>query len=100
LRHEEPLTFMKQGGDLDGRLKTLFDGLRMPQDASQQAGTLPTADPLYVLLEDDILISDLSIKTGRLLGERIKKKHAVRLTIDVTIKVLRLFSQNQCLVGG
>lgn len=100
LRHEEPLNLMKQGGDLDGRLKTLFDGLRMPCDASQQAGIDLTADPLYVLLEDDILVSDLSIKTGRLLGDRTKKLHAVRLTIDVTVKVLRVMVENECLIGG
>jgi hypothetical protein len=100
LRHEEPLTLMKSGGDLDGRLKTLFDALRMPEDDSQQAGVTLTSDPLYVLMQDDILVSDVSIKTGRLLGSRTKKPHAVRLTIDVTVKVLRVFEQNQCLIGG
>jgi hypothetical protein len=71
----------------------------MPTNANEQKMAL-TADPLYVLLEDDIFVSDLSIKTGRLLGERTKNTHAVRLTIDVTVKVLRVFDQNQCLVGG
>jgi hypothetical protein len=28
------------------------------------------------------------------------RARAVRLTIDITIKVLRVFEQNQCLVGG
>lgn len=91
---------MKQGGDLDGRLKTLFDGLRMPENPEQQAEVHLTADPLYVLLQDDILVSDISIRTGKLLGDRAKKAHWVRLSIDVTVKVLRVFEQNQCLVGG
>jgi hypothetical protein len=99
LRHEEPLSLMKQGGDLDGRLKTLFDALRMPNNENEQATTLAD-DPLFVVLEDDILVSDLSIKTGRLLGIQTRKPHTVRLTIDVTIKVLRVFDQNQCLMGG
>jgi hypothetical protein len=30
LRHEEPGLLVLQGGDLDGRLKTLFDAMRMP----------------------------------------------------------------------
>jgi hypothetical protein len=72
----------------------------MPDPKTQYVGATPTADPLHVVLEDDALISDVSIKTGRLLGNRTKGKHAVRLTIDVTIKVLRVFAQNQCLVGG
>lgn len=100
LRHEQPFNLMKDGGDIDGRLKTLFDALRMPDPRHQYVGETPTADPLYVLLEDDALISDVSIKSGMLLGERTKKKHAVRLTIDVTIKVLRVTEQNQCLIGG
>jgi hypothetical protein len=100
LRHEEPYNLMRQGGDLDGRIKTLFDALKMPDPKNEYVGDDPTADPLYVVLEDDALISDISIKSGRLLGNRTKYRHAVRLTIDVTIKVLRVFSQNQCLIGG
>jgi hypothetical protein len=100
LRHEEPFNLMRQGGDLDGRIKTLFDALKMPDPKNKYVGLDPTADPLCVVLEDDSLISDISVKSGRLLGNRTKDKHAVRLTIDVTIKVLRVFEQNQCLVGG
>jgi hypothetical protein len=99
LRHQEPFTLLKQGGDLDNRIKTLFDGLRMPTPGDVYVGEEPTADPLCVVVEDDALISDISIKTGRLLGNRTKNKHAVRLTIDVTVKVLRVFAQNQILIG-
>lgn len=100
LRHEEPYNLMRQGGDLDGRIKTLFDGLRMPDPKTEYVGDRPPADPLYVVLEDDSLISDISIKSGRLLGNRPKERHAVRLTIEVTIKVLRVFRGNECLMGG
>ena len=61
---------------------------------------LPNGRPLYVVLEDDALISDFSIKSGRLLGRGAKKKHEVRLTVDITVKVLRVFGQNQCLLSG
>jgi hypothetical protein len=91
---------MRQGGDLDGRIKTLFDALKMPDPKNEYKGLTPTADPLYVALEDDALISDFSLKSGRLLGAATRKTHAVRLTIDITIKVLRVFEQNQCLIGG
>src|SRR5262249_25688134 len=73
LRHEEPFSLMRQGGDLDGRLKTLFDALKMPNPNDEYKGLTPTADPLYVVLEDDALISDFSIKSGRLLGRGTKK---------------------------
>jgi hypothetical protein len=100
LRQEDPGSLVLQGGDIDGRMKTLFDALRIPSDQEEEAaGEIPTANPLYCLLESDSLISDLSIKTGRLLGRRAKKVHHVVLTIDVTIKVLRVIDQNICLVG-
>ena len=35
-----------------------------------------------------------------LLGNRSKDKHAVKLTTEITVKVLRVFEQNQCLIGG
>jgi hypothetical protein len=100
LRHEKPYQLMRQGGDLDGRIKTLFDGLKMPNPKDEYVGTTPTKDPLYVVLEDDALICDISVRSGRLLGNRTTDKHAVRLTIDITVKVLRVFEQNLCLFGG
>jgi hypothetical protein len=33
-------------------------------------------------------------------GNRVKDKHAVRLTIDITVKVLQVIEQNQLLLGG
>jgi hypothetical protein len=100
LRQEEPGNLVLQGGDIDGRIKTLFDALRMPSKEEEKASrTQQTADPMQCLMESDALISDLSIKTGRLLGARARKVHAVHLTIDVTIKVLRFSIFNQCLIG-
>ena len=100
LRHEDPGSLVFQGGDLDGRIKTLFDALRMPSEIEAKNGETPTANPLYCVLQSDTLISDFSVKTGRLLGERAKKPHTVRLWIDVTIKVLRVTEHNQSLMGG
>ena len=100
LRHEDPGSLVLQGGDIDGRIKTLFDALRIPSEEEEKVGGAPTDNPLYCLLESDSLISDLSVRTARLLGDRTKKPHAVRLTIDITIKVLRVMDQNQCLIGG
>lgn len=99
LRHEDPGSLVLQGGDLDNRIKTLFDALRMPSETEERAGGTPTANPTYCLLESDTLISDLSVKTGRLLGARATKVNHVRLTIEVTVKVLRVMIENQCLIG-
>jgi len=54
-------------GDIDNRLKTLFDGLRMPHSESeliQTRSALPK--PYFCLLEDDSLISGFQVKTEQL----------------------------------
>jgi hypothetical protein len=77
-------------GDIDNRLKTLFDALRMPKDKDEVGGNAPSVDekPFYVLLEDDRLITHLSIETDTLLqrvGDSWDDNH-VRLVISVSLK--------------
>jgi hypothetical protein len=69
LRRDEPHRVFSGSGDLDGRVKTLLDGLRMPQQCSEVAGQAPSSDenPFFCLLEDDRHIFDLSVTTDRLL---------------------------------
>jgi hypothetical protein len=99
LRHEEPGSLVFQGGDIDNRIKCLFDALRVPNADEASKAPTPTADPLFVLLEQDALISDFSVKTGRLLGNPAKKAHAVRLWMDISVKVLRVTDENMCLLS-
>lgn len=99
LRHEAP-EHLLNGGDLDNRIKCFFDALTVPDRDQLRSGEDPHVDPLCCLLENDRLISDFSIRTGRLLGKDDKHKYDVRIQAEVTIKVLRVFAQNQCLIGG
>lgn len=82
-----------QGGDIDNRLKTLFDSLRIPKEPNEiPISASPDEDesPFFCLLEDDVLITDLSVSTDRLL-EPNTPKSTVKLIIRVQIKrVLRL----------
>jgi hypothetical protein len=55
-----------QGGDIDNRIKTLFDALRIPQNS----GEVPADDNfdysdkgMFCLLEDDRLINSVTIRT-------------------------------------
>lgn len=68
LRREEPGAIV-HGGDLDNRLKTLFDSLRMPNDESELTGVTShySNEKIYCLLEDDSLITRVSVSTHRLL---------------------------------
>ena len=58
-----------QGGDIDNRMKTLLDTLKIPTntDLPDKGPPLPDQDPLFCLLEDDSLITGLNVKTDRLL---------------------------------
>lgn len=79
------------GGDMDNRLKTLFDALRMPENESEVLKELAPERYLQkdgllcaCLLEDDALITDLSVSTARLMTP-LPRGH-VRLVIDVEFR--------------
>jgi len=91
LRPEEPGAIITQSGDIDNRLKTLLDALRVPKNTMELPTNFsPSTDetPFYCLLEDDNLIANLSIKTGRLL-EPVASSIEVLLVIHVFLKTTR-----------
>lgn len=87
----EPLGFIVgQSGDIDNRIKTLLDSLRMPKNLNElPPGAVPTGDedPFYCLLEDDKLITKLTVSTANLLISN-KENSYVHLLINVQIKQL------------
>jgi hypothetical protein len=100
LRKEDPGHLITQGGDIDGRIKTLFDGLRMPSKGEMAAaGTDPIPQPFYALLEEDTLISGFQVKTARLLTKPSADIKEVRLVVGVTIKAVHVRGYNLPLLG-
>jgi hypothetical protein len=98
LRREDPGSLVLQAGDLDNRIKTLFDALRLPTE--QELLDDPTApDPFYCLLESDTLITGLSIKTDRLLTGVNKSVHEVHLVVEADIRVLQARLYNLAFLG-
>jgi hypothetical protein len=93
LRRDHPGSLVKSGGDLDNRLKTIFDALRMPNNQGELPPACPVGpeeDPFYVLLEDDSLITKVTVSSDRLLspqeaGENIND---IQLVIGVTVNVI------------
>jgi hypothetical protein len=94
------ILFLRQGrpgsvilrGDIDNRLKTLFDGLRMPRDKSELGGFInpdPDEEPFFVLLEDDSQITQVSVETDDLLqpldGQPYPRMNDARLVMTVEI---------------
>lgn len=85
LRPRHPGDFLVHGADIDNRLKTLLDALRMPDKQQVDQGNLDGVvdeDIFYVLLQDDSLITKVSFETDRLLGE-IEQNQSVAI-IEVT----------------
>jgi hypothetical protein len=77
------------GGDLDNRIKNLFDALRMPHDENELGTAAPEAEArCYCLLEDDSLVTRLCIATSESLEPMLdsEKKSDVDLSIKVTVQ--------------
>lgn len=91
LRRQMPGGLIR-GGDLDNRMKTLYDALRMPNNPAEMKDVLgPTNDekPFFVLLEEDNLITHTAIETDILIDLPKDNSDAemsrARLVMTVTI---------------
>jgi hypothetical protein len=87
-RDQHPMIL--QGGDIDNRLKTLFDAFRVP-NCTGDLGDGPDEgeQPFFVLLQDDKLISDVRVNTDNLLllpENATPKSRDVFLVIDVKLQ--------------
>ena len=92
LRPEPPGSIITQGGDIDNRLKTLFDALKVPTEPTAiLPGDKPLAgeDPFFCLLEDDNLITKVQVETDRLFDE-CQSTSEVVLLVHVTTKATRM----------
>jgi hypothetical protein len=91
LRPEAPGGLITQGGDMDNRLKTLFDSLTMPRHPNAlPLVSVPGQEemPFFCLLEDDNLVVDLALRTQQLL-EPVTDTSLVDVTIVVRTRVTR-----------
>jgi hypothetical protein len=70
LRPETPGNIFHNRGDIDNQLKTLLDSLSMPKHLNQlptEATPLSDETPFFCLLQDDSLVTSVSVDTDRLL---------------------------------
>jgi hypothetical protein len=84
-------------GDIDNRIKTLIDALRIPEANERYAQRTPGPDeqPFFCLLEDDKLVSKLSIETDQLLEfDSPGNMNEVRLIITVHIRPYQMHMGN------
>jgi len=80
--------------DIDNRVKTILDGLRCPQNEHEIGANTPRdIGPIYTLLDDDHLITKLSVNTSHLLGTDIFNKDiqttpdTIFMMLDVNVRV-------------
>lgn len=98
LRKERPGRIY-QGGDMDGRIKTLLDALSMPQHSEQVLSPNKQSAPIYCVLEDDSLVSSLEVGTERLLTDSNHPADYVRLVIEVDVRVRQATVYNHSFLG-
>lgn len=98
MRQQVHGALFNEGGDIDNRLKTLLDALRLPRGAnegraSDARGEDP--DPFFCLMEDDALITKVSVETAQLL--RPAPPDHVLAIIGVHVKKTMLTYANMAL---
>jgi len=99
LRQGAPGQIM-QSGDIDNRLKTIFDALKMPSCREQLGGYEEPGENeqlFYCLLQDDALINRASVETDTLYepleGDKVEPNDArLIITVDVRRYVPTLFN--------
>ena len=70
IRQDRINTLNPEIGDADKRVRILLDALRIPQDDKEVDWTVESLpSPLYCLLEDDSIISRMTVETMPLLNE-------------------------------
>lgn len=89
LRPSPPGQLISHGGDLDNRIKRLLDGLRVPKPNELPQNDIPGPgeDLFHCLLQDDALVTTLSVRSDRLLAPG--NLDEVELVIHVRVTALR-----------
>jgi hypothetical protein len=101
LRDGDPGHVVQRNGDLDNRIKTLFDALRMPHDSQELCGARPDDDqPFFCLLEDDCLITKIAVATHRRLRKRDEPSTWVELRIGVNVIARKVTYYNRDYLTG
>ncbi len=92
LNPDQPGNLIKHGGDIDNRIKVLFDALRMPRDDTELRGQEPGEDenPFFCLLQDDKQITEVKITTDRLLMPKISVENKDDVLLIIHVKTLSL----------
>jgi hypothetical protein len=99
LRPAPPGALFKDGGDIDNRLKTLIDALRMPTPNEVQKLKLrEQPDPFFCLLQDDKLVTGFKVETDTLHDPDVSEQHC-RVLIQVRLWASKVTMENIGLIS-
>jgi hypothetical protein len=99
LRRDAPGRIVQGGGDLDNRLKTLLDALKVPGTTDGlPASSEPGLDPIFCLLQDDAQITSLKVVADRILAPREKSEDQDDVVLVIHVHIYR--STNAAQVTG
>ena len=75
--------------DIDNRMKTLLDALKRPQSPHEISENIDKDEVVYTLLDDDHLVTKMTINTSHLLykEEMPKKNRDYELLIIITVNI-------------
>ena len=95
LRHDVPGSAI-QAGDIDNRIKTLIDALRIPNNQAELVGDDASPrddeDPFFCLLQDDNQVSGFSVETDTLLEPPDGGSDDRNVKIVVTVELRPYFA--------
>ena len=95
LRHDVPGSAI-QAGDIDNRIKTLIDALRIPNNQAELVGDDASPkddeDPFFCLLQDDNQVSGFSVETDTLLEPPDGRSDDRNVKIVVTVELRPYFA--------
>ena len=89
LRPDRPGNKQPWAGDIDNRLKTLLDALRIPEAGEHYENRVRADNErrFYVLLEDDKLITKVAVETDRLLEPIGEDPDASDTRLVITVRI-------------
>jgi hypothetical protein len=90
LRRDRPGRIVQAGGDLDNRLKTLMDALKVPDTTSGlPEPPEPDYNPIFCLLQDDSQVTALHIVTDRILAPLVSSEKDNDVVLIIHVHVYR-----------
>jgi hypothetical protein len=88
------------GGDIDNRIKVFLDRLCVPSHSDSVIKSDESiTDPIYCLLEDDGLISNISVETHSLLSGGDCSDSDVKMIVEVDVRATRFTAYNSVFLG-